>query len=138
MGDSRTWWTRGRAALALGLLAATLVAPASHAAAHVLRPFPRFTEANCSRADFASGGGTVRAELCRSTSAASAGRAVVVLHGCGGFSTFDHRLATVLPADGISTLYVDYFGLTPPPSDKGFCGGLARASRAEPHSITGV
>jgi dienelactone hydrolase len=46
---------------------------------------------------------------------------VIVLHGCGGFSTFDHRLAEELPRYGISTLYVDYFGPTPPPGNKGFC-----------------
>ena len=46
---------------------------------------------------------------------------MIVLHGCGGFSTFDHRLATTLPRDGISTLDVDYFGATPPPGRKGFC-----------------
>jgi hypothetical protein len=67
--------------------------------------FPRFG-AGCTRDDFVSGGSTVRAELCRSK--AGGGRAVVVLHGCGGFSTFDHRLVTTLPAYGISTLDVDY------------------------------
>jgi dienelactone hydrolase len=46
-----------------------------------------------------------------------------VLHGCGGFSTFDHRLATELPRHGISTLDVDYFGATPPLGSRGFCGG---------------
>ena len=46
---------------------------------------------------------------------------VVVLHGCGGFSTFDHRLAATLPGYGISTLDVDYFAPTPPPGSKGFC-----------------
>jgi dienelactone hydrolase len=44
-----------------------------------------------------------------------------VLHGCGGFSTFDHRIVTRLPAYGISTYDVDYFGPTPPPGKKGFC-----------------
>lgn len=82
--------------------------------------FPRYG-AGCSRADFASGGSTVRAELCRSNSAG--GRAVVVLHGCGGFSTFDHRLVSELPRYGISTLAVDFFGPTPPPGTRGFCGG---------------
>jgi hypothetical protein len=72
--------------------------------------FPRFG-AGCKRDDFESGGSTVRAELCRSH--AAGGRAVVVLHGCGGFSTFDHRLVTTLPTYGISTLDVDYFGPTP-------------------------
>jgi hypothetical protein len=76
--------------------------------------------AGCTRDDFRSGSSTVRAELCRATGASP--RAVVVLHGCGGFSTFDHRLATGLPRLGISTLDVDYFQLTPPPGRKGFCG----------------
>lgn len=79
--------------------------------------FPRFG-GGCTRADFGAAGTTIRAELC----SASSGRdAVVVLHGCGGFSTFDHRLATELPRRGISTLDVDYFGPTPPPGRKGFC-----------------
>jgi dienelactone hydrolase len=58
------------------------------------------------------------------------GRAVVVLHGCGGFSTFDHRLAVDLPHYGISTLYVDYFGLTPPPGKRGFCGAHSAVENA--------
>ena len=66
----------------------------------------------------------MRAELCRARH--GTGAAVVVLHGCGGFSTFDHRLVTSLPAYGISTLDVDYFGLTPPAGSKGFCGGGGR------------
>jgi dienelactone hydrolase len=82
--------------------------------------FPRYG-AGCSRADFPSGGSTIRAELCRADSAG--GRAVVVLHGCGGFSTFDHRIVSELPRYGISTLAVDFFGPTPPPGKKGFCGG---------------
>jgi dienelactone hydrolase len=76
--------------------------------------------AGCTRDDFRSGRSSVRAELCRATGASP--RAVVVLHGCGGFSTFDHRLATELPRLGISTLDVDYFQLTPPPGRRGFCG----------------
>jgi dienelactone hydrolase len=99
------------AVVALGL--------ASAAGAHA-GGFPRFG-AGCSRADFASAGATIRAELCRTR--ASGGRAVVVLHGCGGFSTFDHRLAADLARYGISTLDVDYFGPTPPPGAKGFCEG---------------
>ena len=82
--------------------------------------FPQFGR-GCARDDFRSVGTTIRAELCRTS--AAGGRAVVVLHGCGGFSTFDHRLATELPGEGISTLDVDYFGPTPPPGRKGFCGG---------------
>ncbi len=84
-------------------------------------PVPRFTERNCSRSDFTSAGVRVRAELCRATTDKRAGLGVVVLHGCGGFSTFDHRLAVTLPARGVSTLYVDYFGPTPAPGPHGFC-----------------
>jgi dienelactone hydrolase len=80
--------------------------------------FPRFG-AGCSRDDFPSSGVSVRAELCRAHG--GHGAAVVVLHGCGGFSTFDHRIVTTLPEYGISTLDVDYFGPTPPPGKKGFC-----------------
>jgi dienelactone hydrolase len=69
------------------------------------------------RADFASRGQKIRAERC----GPSSGRAVVVLHGCGGFGTFDHRLATELPRFGIATLYVDYFAPTPPPAGGSFC-----------------
>ena len=79
-------------------------------------PFPHFG-GGCSRADFTSGGARIRAEQC----GPAHGAAVVVLHGCGGFSTFDHSLAADLPAFGIATLYVDYFGPTPPPGTKGFC-----------------
>lgn len=81
------------------------------------RPFPRFG-AGCRRADFTSAGAGVRAELCGPTSGR---RAVIVLHGCGGFDTFDHRLASELPRYGISTLDVDYFGPTPPTGTTGFC-----------------
>jgi dienelactone hydrolase len=100
-----------------GILAA-VVAPGA-AARH---PFPHFG-AGCARADFRSGGDVVRAERC---GPASGARAVVVLHGCGGFDTFDHRLADGLPRFGISTLYVDYFAPTPPPGNKGFCNGAGR------------
>ena len=78
----------------------------------------------CMRADFASGGGTVPAELCRRNDEHAA---VVVLHGCGGFGTLDHRLAATLPSRGFATLYVDYFAQTPH-GPKGFCGGRGRAS----------
>jgi dienelactone hydrolase len=98
--------------VAAALLSLSQVAPAA--------AFPRYG-AGCSRADFASSGTTVRAELCRAP--AAGGRAVVVLHGCGGFSTFDHRLVTDLPRYGISTLAVDFFGPTPPAGHRGFCGG---------------
>jgi dienelactone hydrolase len=108
--------TRARSVL---LIAAVLCV--SFTSAAWAKPFPRFTERNCSRVDFTSAGAPIRAELCRATTDASAGLAVVVLHGCGGFDTFDHRLAATLPADGVSTLYVDYFGPTPPPGTRGFC-----------------
>jgi dienelactone hydrolase len=72
----------------------------------------------------------VRAEFCRAHG--GLGAAVVVLHGCGGFSTFDHRLVTSLPAFGISTLDVDYFGPTPPPGTKGFCNGAGAFDSAFP------
>ena len=85
----------------------------------MLGGFPHFG-AGCVRADFPSGGAPIRAELCRAAGPGPA-RAVVVLHGCGGFSTFDHRLVTELPRFGVSTLDVDYFGPTPPPGAKGFC-----------------
>jgi dienelactone hydrolase len=52
----------------------------------------------------------------------------VVLHGCGGFSTFDHRIVVSLPRFGISTLDVDYFQPTPPPGRHGFCNALGKAS----------
>ena len=85
------------------------------------RPFPHV--AGCVRADFSSGRTTIRAERC---GPATGARAVIVLHGCGGFSTFDHRLAAELPRYGISTLYVDYFGPTPPPGTRGFCNVYPR------------
>jgi dienelactone hydrolase len=91
--------------------------------------FPRFGS-GCSRADFPSGSDVVRAEFCRAPG--RLGAAVVVLHGCGGFSTFDHRLVTSLPGFGISTLDVDYFGPTPPPGTKGFCNGAGAFDSAFP------
>jgi dienelactone hydrolase len=66
---------------------------------------------------FIAAGTSIRAELFRATTDSAAGRAIVVLHGCGGFDTFDHRLADTLPREGISTLYVDYFAPTPPPGN---------------------
>jgi dienelactone hydrolase len=93
------------------------------AAAHgALRPFPRFG-AGCTRADFRSGGVPIRALRC---GPASGGRAVIVLHGCGGFSTFDHRLTAELPRYGIATLYVDFFDPTPPPGNRGFCDAFSQ------------
>jgi dienelactone hydrolase len=96
--------------------------------------FPRFG-AGCSRDDFSSGGVSIRAELCRAGSGAGPQRAVVVLHGCGGFSTFDHRLVAELPSFGISTLDVDYFAPTPPPGKKGFCNARPRARDAFPRWV---
>lgn len=81
------------------------------------RPFPHFG-AGCARADFRSAGTLIRAERC---GPASGRRAVIVLHGCGGFSTFDHSLVADLPRFGITTLDVDYFAPTPPPGTKGYC-----------------
>jgi hypothetical protein len=65
----------------------------------------------------------VRAELCKAPGDTAA---VVVLHGCGGFSTFDHRLTAGLPHKGISTYDIDYFGPTPPPGKSGFCNADGR------------
>jgi dienelactone hydrolase len=87
--------------------------------------FPRFGS-GCARDDISVAGSRVKAELCRALR--GGGRAVVVLHGCGGFSTFDHRLAVTLPRYGIATLDVDYFGLTAPPGHKGFCDAHGAAS----------
>jgi dienelactone hydrolase len=89
-----------------------LVAGIAAIAVPVARPFPHV--AGCVRADFDG----VRAARCGPSHGQ---RAVIVMHGCGGFSTFDHRLAVTLPRYGIATLYVDYFEPTPPPGDKGFC-----------------
>ena len=76
---------------------------------------------SCSRDDFSSRGASVRAALCLPGGVTRV-PGVVVLHGCGGFNTFDHRLAVDLPRAGIATLYVDYFDPTPAPSRRGFCG----------------
>jgi dienelactone hydrolase len=95
------------------------------------RGFPTFG-AGCARADFRSGGTTVRAERC---GPASGPRAVIVLHGCGGFSTFDHTLAADLPRFGIATLDVDLFGRTPPPGNKGFCQGFRGSFVSDPFPL---
>ena len=84
-------------------------------------PFPHFG-AGCVRADYRSAGVVVRAERC----GPPRGAAVVVLHGCGGFGTFDHTLAADLPGFGIATLDVDYFAPTPPPGKHGFCNVWTR------------
>jgi dienelactone hydrolase len=112
-------------AIAIASVVLAAVVPAASAGG-----FPQFG-AGCRRADFTSAGTSVPAELCGAVR--PAGRAVVVLHGCGGFSTFDHRLVTALPGYGISTLDVDYFAPTPPPGTKGYCdarGGVRDAFEA--------
>jgi dienelactone hydrolase len=109
------------------LLGITVVFVASASASST--GFPRFGT-GCVRADFPSSGGTIRAEYCKSVG--GHGAAVVVLHGCGGFSTFDHRIVVGLPAYRISTLDVDYFGLTPPAGKKGFCDGGGRSGAPDP------
>jgi dienelactone hydrolase len=48
--------------------------------------------------------------------------AVIVLHGCGGMGGIDGVLARDLPTHGVAAYYIDYFGLTPAPSKRGFCG----------------
>ena len=57
---------------------------------------------------------------------------MIVLHGCGGFGGIDEVLARDLPSHGIASLYVDYFGLTPAPSKRGFCGAYREMGRAFP------
>jgi dienelactone hydrolase len=84
--------------------------------------FPRLGP-GCLRADYVSGGNRVPAELCRPSGAGKTTPAVLVLHGCGGFGSLDGSLAHALPQAGIATLYVDYFAQTPPPGDRGYCGG---------------
>jgi dienelactone hydrolase len=112
--------------LAVAVAALVLAAPAAGGG------FPRFG-LGCARADFSSGGTVVRAEFCRGSGHSAA--AVVVLHGCGGFSTFDHRLATSLPSFGIGTLDVDYFAPTPAPGTKGFCNATGAFESAFPRWI---
>jgi dienelactone hydrolase len=111
------------------LLAVAVVSLSLPATAAAAVSFPQFG-ATCHRADFGAAGTTVRAEFCRAEH--ESGRAVVVLHGCGGFSTFDHRLVTTLPRYGIATLDVDYFGPTPPPGRTGFCGARGAVGTAFP------
>src|SRR5579884_2285260 len=112
-----------RRAAAIAGLALAVSAPTSAGA------FPHFG-AGCVRSDFSVSGRRVGAELCRP--ATPRGRAVIVLHGCGGFSTFDHRIATTLPQYGIATLDVDYFALTPRPGKRGFCGAGGSIGSAFP------
>jgi dienelactone hydrolase len=104
------------------LLVAFLAAADAGATTTRLSPLPRIAP-SCVEAGFSSGGHSVRARLCLPQGASQTRRvaAVIVLHGCGGFGTLDQTLAHHLPEHGIATYYVDYFGLTPPPSRKGFC-----------------
>src|SRR5262249_61890975 len=82
---SKLGWV-SKAALLLSLLALAVVPHASG--------FQHFG-AGCTRDDFRSQGSSVRAELCRASGTSS--RAVVVLHGCGGVSTFPHPPPTQPP-----------------------------------------
>jgi dienelactone hydrolase len=108
---------------AIGLACIATAAGAAAGAGAARRPLPKFPAiaAYCHRADFSSRGHSVRAALCRQPGAAGE-PAVVVLHGCGGFGGIDQILARDLPLHGVATYYVDYFGLTPPPTARGFCG----------------
>lgn len=120
-----------RIAVALALVAAVASTATAAAAGAQLPPLPRIAS-SCIQSDFASGGRTVRARLCLPNGASTARKvpAVIVLHGCGGFGTLDQLLARDLPEHGIGTFYVDYFGLTPPPSRKGFCDAHGSARDA--------
>ena len=111
------------AGVAVVLLASTAVG------ADKPRRFPTSFPGGCARADFQSRGRTVRAEQC---DAGPGSPAAVVLYGCGGFSAFAQRLAVDLAEQGITTLEVDYFWLTPPPRNRGFCNEPAAFGRAFP------
>ena len=104
-----------------GAIGAALVFAAATAVTAVAAPFPRLPR-ECVRSDFRSAGAPVRAALCLPAGSARV-PAAIVLHGCGGFDTLDHRLAVELPQAGIASFYVDYFDPTPPPGTKGFCSG---------------
>jgi dienelactone hydrolase len=110
-----------------GLVVALTLAPAAHANGSFANLGP-----GCVRADFASGGRPVPAELCRRNGE----RAVVlVLHGCGGFGTLDHKLAAQLPDHGYATLYVDFYAQTPSPTKSGFCGGAGDRGGPDPFPV---
>ena len=113
------------------LAAAGIALVAAGSAGGATTGFPRFG-VGCARADFKSGGTTVRAERC---GPAQGQRAVIVLHGCGGFGTFDHTLAADLPRFGIATLDVDLFARTPPPGTRGFCDGPRSAGAVDPFPL---
>lgn len=105
----------------LVLLTAIAGATTADAARTQLPPLPKIAS-SCVESDFTTDSRTVRARLCPDgASPARRVPAVIVMHGCGGFGTLDQTLAHRLPEHGIATDYVDYFGLTPPPSRKGFC-----------------
>jgi dienelactone hydrolase len=111
----------GRAAAVAAVFLVAAVCPrAGNASRASLPPFPRISPL-CHRADFSSRGHRVRAALCRPAGLARL-PAVVVLHSCGGFGGIDEVLARDLPSHGVATYYIDYFGLTPQPSKRGFCG----------------
>ena len=119
--------------MTVALACAAAIAGAALGARSIPRTLPKFPSIApyCHRADFSSQGHTVRAALCREAGTANL-PAVVVLHGCGGFGGIDQILARDVPAHGVATYYVDYFGLTPQPSTRGFCGahhGVERSFR---------
>jgi dienelactone hydrolase len=102
---------------------AALVGALTAVAAPSASAFPKLGP-GCVRADYASGGRPVPAELCRPSRTKAAVPAAVVVHGCGGFGSLDGSLAHQLPRVGIATLYVDFFAQTPPPpGHRGYCGG---------------
>ena len=113
---------RGRAGRAAAVAVSCLaVCPAAGTNSSTsLPPFPRISPL-CHRADFSSRSHSVRAAVCHPVGSARV-PAVVVLHGCGGFGGIDEVLARDLPNHGVATYYIDYFGLTPAPSKRGFCG----------------
>ena len=117
MPGRRAWRAAGAA---LACIAALVSVEVGGAARQSLPSFPPISPL-CHRADFSSEGRSVRAALCRRPGSARL-PAVVVLHGCGGFGGIDEVLARDLPSHGVATYYIDYFGLTPAPSKRGFCG----------------
>lgn len=70
----------------------------------------------------------MRAAFCRDARSTDE-PALIVLYGCGGYGGLDRRLAEEFPRAGYATLYVDYFGLTPPPDRRGFCSPRSIAPR---------
>lgn len=122
---------RRRTIVALAVLAGIPGAAAARSAPAKLPPMPRIAP-SCVDADFVSDARAVRARLCLPDGASATHRvpAVIVLHGCGGFGTLDQLLARQLPSHGFATDYIDYFGLTSPPSRKGFCDAHVAVQRA--------